>query len=170
MMRLTKIYLVNNEKLKNLPLELLTKGFIAEYNFRFIFGPNIEEYGQVRYYPERKLLSISVSKIAVADLTDLALEGLLQHEIIDGLGSTVNLKRHGMYQKDEAEVDNVAVKVYENLKPIVAFRCETLKMELNENSEEAKKNFSEYISCLSIINTELKTEIEKQIGNLFNVE
>jgi hypothetical protein len=166
MSKLTKIYLVDNERFKNLSLESLTKGFIKEYDFRFIFGSNIEQYGQVRYYPERKLLSISVSKDAIANLIDLALEGLLQHEIVDGLGISMNVKQHGIYWKDEAEIDNVATKIYGSLKPIVAFRCETIKMEQNENS---KKNFLDYLSHLSSINTELKNEIEKQIGNLFDI-
>jgi hypothetical protein len=170
MSKLIKIYLVNNERLKNLPLESLTKGFITEYDFRFIFGSNIEQYGQVRYYLERKLFSISISKTAVDDLTDLALEGLIQHEIIDGLGVTVNLRRHNIYRKDETEIDNVATKVYEILSPIVAFRCETLKLELNENSEKTKKNFLDYLAYLSAINPELKNEIEKQTGNLFNTD
>jgi len=166
---LTKIYLVNDEGLKKLPLESLTKGFIQEYNFRFIFGSSIEEYGQVRYYPERELISISISKNATDNLTGLALKGLLQHEIIDGLGSTVNLKRHNLYWKDEAEIDNIVTKIYWTSKPIVAFRCETLRMELNESPKKVKGGFLDYMSYLSIINPELKNEIEKQLQSLFDV-
>ncbi len=167
---LTKIYLIDNERLRNLPLENLTKGFITEYDFRFIFGSYIDDYSQARYYLERKLISISISKNAVVNLTNLALEGLLQHEIIDGLGSTVNLGIHDVYRKNEAEIDNIVTKIYKNLSPIVAFRCETLKMELNVNSEKTKKNFLEYMYYLSSINSELKSEIEKQTGSLLDVK
>ncbi len=166
---LIKIYLVDDKRLKDLQLEMLARGFITKYDFRFILGTNIEAYGQVRYYPERKLLSISISKEAIDNLTFLGLEGLLQHEIIDGLGSSVNLKRHNIYLKDEAEIDNIATKIYEDSKPVVAFRCETLRIELNKNAEKVKNNFLDYMSYLLVINSELYTEIEEQIRNLFGI-
>jgi len=163
--KLTKIYLIDSERLKNLSLEWLVKGFVKEHDFRFLFGIQMEDYGSVRYYQGRNLFSISVSKEAVDNLTNLAIEGILQHEIIQGLAASIGVKEHGIYRKDEAEIDNIVTKVYDNMDPMIAYRCETIRMKGNEKS---KKHFLEYISYLSVLNSELSKKIEKKVEDLFD--